>query len=529
MKNNYAQLGQGFAHPENDSDDISATFLGEDRDENILTAIQVFNQNCGEEPSGEQLAEKSRVLYPAETIAAQPLGSMPCLRSSARASSFIQLPRLIPARSAASFNCWRNSELIRIWKVGDQPSPLGVLSRFAVDTYVHNLIVWNLLCTYVITSYIEKTTPQTVGAVPGRLAKTLSEVTLWLALSLPKHAPNLHGVFSPWVSSQIRSSMLLPPPNAKPAQKRLQDVSVFCHVASVLKGYIMFNLQTLTAKARELRGNVVKAATTKGTRTMTPVYEREEQRKLRERIQQTQADWVLLWWDIATVTGWRTSDVCNFRYSCINWETGTATIIVAKQTKAAEARATRKGIEIVRQQRKDAARLAGDHIAYMQWDSVSCDELAAGMSNEEQTIVFELVAKAEVKHDTKQLPPGIIKRLRERMERNLISDDLVFSRSQIESNRCQSLEGSVSRQTIWKKLHNVMVWFTRVVNTRLRLSAYSSRKIAAFNMMSAGGEQGLLVASEMLGHSNPAITRTYLQLGSKASAIQSRLAMEVSV
>ncbi|MFK9858564.1 integrase, partial [Klebsiella pneumoniae] len=64
--------------------------------------------------------------------------------------------------------------------------------------------------------------------------------------------------------------------------------------------------------------------------------------------------------------------------------------------------------------------------------------------------------------------------------------------------------------------------------TRLRLSAYSSRKIAAFNLMSAGGEQGLLVASEMLGHSNPAITRTYLQLGSKAAAIQTRLAMEVN-
>lgn len=73
----------------------------------------------------------------------------------------------------------------------------------------------------------------------------------------------------------------------------------------------MFNLQTLTAKARELRGNVVKAASTKGSRTMTPVYDRDEQRKLRERIQQTQPDWVLLWWDIATVTGWRTSDVCK--------------------------------------------------------------------------------------------------------------------------------------------------------------------------------------------------------------------------
>lgn len=288
------------------------------------------------------------------------------------------------------------------------------------------------------------------------------------------------------------------------------------------------NLQTLTAKARELRGNVVKAISTKGSRTMTPVYDHDEQIKLRERIQQTQPEWVLLWWDIATVTGWRTADVCNLRYSCINWETGQATIVVSKQTKAAEARATRKGIEIVRRQRKETARIEADHIAYMKWDSISCDELAADMTDEEQEIVFGLVSRAEIKHDTKQLPEGVIKRLRERQEHNLVEDDLVFSRSQIESNRCQSLEGSVSRQTIWRKLHDVMQWFTRFINSKLRLSAYSSRKIAAFNLMSAGGEQGLLVASEMLGHSNPAITRTYLQLGSKAAAIQSRLAMEAT-
>lgn len=355
------------------------------------------------------------------------------------------------------------------------------------------------------------------------------EATTWL-LSLSK-IRNLSGL-SPLFAAIVRrlplkSIILLQVLSMKPAGSCYGITSVSLLAACWHRGCRMFNLQTLTAKARELRGNVVKAATTKGSRTMTPVYEREEQRKLRERIQQTQPEWVLLWWDIATVTGWRTSDVCNFRYSCINWETGTATIVVAKQTKAAEARATRKGIEIVRQQRKDSARLASDHIAYMKWDSVSCDELAAGMTDEEQAIVFELVAKAEVKHDTKQLPPGIIKRLRERLERNLIGDDLVFSRSQIESNRCQSLEGRVTRQTIWKKLHGVMTWFTHFVNTKLRLSAYSSRKIAAFNLMSAGGEQGLLVASEMLGHSNPAITRTYLQLGSKAAAIQSRLAMEV--
>lgn len=290
----------------------------------------------------------------------------------------------------------------------------------------------------------------------------------------------------------------------------------------------MMNLSQLVAKARQVRGNIVEQISTKGTRTMQPVYDRDEQRKLRERIQKTQADWVLLFWDISTVTGWRTSDVLNLRYSCINWETGRTVITVAKQTKSAEARATRKGIEIVRQQRKDAARIAGNHLQYMQIDAMSCDQLAAVMTEAEQAVVFDLVSRADVKTDAKQLPPGILKRLRERMERNFVEDGLVFSRSQIDSSRCQAMNGAVTRQAIWKRLHAVVQWFNAHVNAKLRLSAYSTRKIAAWNVMQAAGAQGLLIASELLGHSNPAVTRTYLQLGSQASEIQARLAMEVS-
>lgn len=90
------------------------------------------------------------------------------------------------------------------------------------------------------------------------------------------------------------------------------------------------NLQTLTAKARAVRGDIVSAVSAKGSRTKSPIYERGEQIKLRERIQQTQPEWVLLWWDISVVTGWRTADVCNLRYSSIDWEAGKATITVAK-------------------------------------------------------------------------------------------------------------------------------------------------------------------------------------------------------
>lgn len=107
-----------------------------------------------------------------ESNPAQPFGSMPCRRNSARASSFNQLPRLTPSRSAASLSCCRNSGVIRIWKVGDSPSPFGVLSRLIVDMYVRNLIAWISLCTYVITTNMQKTTPWTAGTVPGRLTST---------------------------------------------------------------------------------------------------------------------------------------------------------------------------------------------------------------------------------------------------------------------------------------------------------------------------------------------------------------------
>ncbi|HFQ7672097.1 TPA: host cell division inhibitor Icd-like protein [Klebsiella pneumoniae] len=38
--------------------------------------------------------------------------------------------------------------------------------------YVRNLIAWILLCTYVITTNMQKTTPRTAGTVPGRLTST---------------------------------------------------------------------------------------------------------------------------------------------------------------------------------------------------------------------------------------------------------------------------------------------------------------------------------------------------------------------
>lgn len=67
----------------------------------------------------------------------QPFGSMPLVMSSRRASSFNQLARLVPSRSASASSCAFSSGLMRIWKGGDLPAPRGWLSRtiisFSVD------------------------------------------------------------------------------------------------------------------------------------------------------------------------------------------------------------------------------------------------------------------------------------------------------------------------------------------------------------------------------------------------------------
>jgi hypothetical protein len=122
-----------------------------------------------------------------------PFGSIPCLSNSRRASSFNQLPRLTPSRIAAWFSCSRNSGVIRIWKVGDSPSPFGVLSLLIVDMYVRNPIVWILLCTYVITVYVKIATPrECLQPLPRRLTKPLIEVTIMADTQSTQTRPKYH-------------------------------------------------------------------------------------------------------------------------------------------------------------------------------------------------------------------------------------------------------------------------------------------------------------------------------------------------
>jgi hypothetical protein len=132
----------------------------------------------------------------------QPFGSMPFLRKASRPNSFSQLLVLVFSSWAKSSNCLRNSAGIRIGSIGDRPLPLGCLS---LDIDMHMPIGLRLIQIGIYTNACEsiKTTPRTVGAVPGRLTKPLYKVTTmaelqhtqthpeftWLFLGTPKGKP----------------------------------------------------------------------------------------------------------------------------------------------------------------------------------------------------------------------------------------------------------------------------------------------------------------------------------------------------
>ncbi|MGL5776318.1 MAG: tyrosine-type recombinase/integrase [Aeromonas veronii] len=253
--------------------------------------------------------------------------------------------------------------------------------------------------------------------------------------------------------------------------------------------------------------------------TKEPIRE-HDQATVRDHIRRNCAPWLAVFHDLSVITGWRTADVCNLTFDCIDWQTGKVSITVAKQSKAAQARALGKYLEQVRTARKQSALATGDSVAYMQWDSATRDAVAASMTAQEQQEAAQAVAAAPRKVDTKQLPQGLIKRLAAMQERNQW-DNCVFSRRLTESNRCRSLDGAITRQTVWSHMKRVFAALAGTVANVAKLSAYSLRKTFAINMLARSGN--VAVVMSLFGHSSVQMTMKYLGLASEAEELQAAM------
>ena len=116
-------------------------------------------------------------------------------------------------------------------------------------------------------------------------------------------------------------------------------------------------MSTLTAAQllAQLRQNAAPIqSTATRTNTKAPISE-PDQATIRAYIEANEPAWLLAFYDLSLETGWRTNDCASLRYECLDMDAGTATIVVSKQTKAAQARALAKGLKEIRESRQSAA------------------------------------------------------------------------------------------------------------------------------------------------------------------------------
>lgn len=263
-------------------------------------------------------------------------------------------------------------------------------------------------------------------------------------------------------------------------------------------------------------------ATATRTNTKAPISE-PDQGTIRAYIEQHQSSWLLAFYDLSLLTGWRTADCANLRYDAIDWDAGTVTITVAKQTKAAQARALAKGLKEIREARQAAALSAGDAVAYMTWGAATRDELAAAASPAELDRLGALVASAPRRVDTKRLSADLLARLAAMKDAAFWQDGFVFSRALTVSNRSRLESGyPITRSTMWARLRAVFDACAEQIANAAKLSAYSLRKSFAVAMYRASGFSVAAVMKAM-GHSSEAMSLRYMGLDDESARVQAAM------
>ena len=283
-------------------------------------------------------------------------------------------------------------------------------------------------------------------------------------------------------------------------------------------------MSTLTAAQllAQLRQNAAPIqSTATRTNTKAPISE-PDQATIRAYIEANEPAWLLAFYDLSLETGWRTNDCASLRYECLDMDAGTATIVVSKQTKAAQARALAKGLKEIRESRQSAALAAGDAVAYMQWGASSRDELAAAASPAELDRLQTLVASAPRKVDTKRLSPDLLRRLKVMRDQNFF-DDFIFSRALTASNRSRMESGhAITRSTMWARMRAVFRACAEQISNAPKLSCYSLRKSFAVALYRAAGNSVAAVMRAM-GHSSEAMSLSYMGLDDTCAEAQAAM------
>lgn len=286
---------------------------------------------------------------------------------------------------------------------------------------------------------------------------------------------------------------------------------------------------TLKQKIAQLRSEAHSKAVEKKSNTKMPIYKKGDQERIESRIKAVLDESYWLWYRVSVDTGWRTTDCCELKFSDINFETGEVCITVNKQTRSATARAANATMKKWHTTLMNRAFMSGDATLYMKINEAGYKGIEQFLTEDDigkfEADVINAVNNADVKRDKRKLSKVALDAIKERMERN-IWDDYVFSRHLLKSNRAKNVDGCLTRQSIWKAMKSVFTWFVGKIVGTDKLSAYSTRKTYAYNLLQKAreaGKDGLSIVCDSLGHSSISMTKKYLGLATDAEELQAAM------
>lgn len=274
------------------------------------------------------------------------------------------------------------------------------------------------------------------------------------------------------------------------------------------------------------------SAESAGAFTKEALHDAGDRQKVAAYMRKHSAPWLRVWYILSLETGWRTADVCRLRWDDIDLATGTATIVVAKQTKAAQSRAARAVVLRYIEQDKQAAIMRGDIPAWQSLTRIKPEEYVQASQDAEMLAAIQQAANdAAPKIDRKQLSPQLIAELK-RMQQSS-PWEYVFDRRTLGSNRATGIRPGenehVSRQAVWRLMREVFSAALAIVpEVRkvmragrellvkvMRYSAYSSRKTSLSLVATGAGRIDLQAAAAFVGHADTKVTERYVLPGLK--------------
>lgn len=284
----------------------------------------------------------------------------------------------------------------------------------------------------------------------------------------------------------------------------------------------MTTAASLLAKLRATAAPIQSAPARSNTKK--PISE-PDQETIRAYIEKHEAEWLGVFFCTALETGWRTNDIASLQWSSISFESGSADIVVQKQTRAAQARGYARGLKEIRESRMNACLAASDAAGFMRWSVATRDELAADASPAECDRLGYLVASSPVKRDQKRLSPALLARLKAMKQAAFWDDQWVFSRAWTSSNRTKLQSGNhITRSTMWARMRAVFAACRESLDAArvAAYSCYSLRKSFAVALYHAAGNSVAAVMRAM-GHSSEAMSLRYMGLDDEAARVQANM------